>query len=492
MDGDKVHLIWNPETGIKDFDVDPNILGASEISGIRENWKEQRSQLEGTPQLLEFTERLGREWAIETGIIENLYDIDRGVTQTLIEHGFQAELLEHGSTNKPRDYVLRLLRDQKNTLDGLFDFVKSERELTTSYIKELHQALLRSQETTEGVDTLGRRLDVSLIKGDWKKQENYPVRNGVKYAYCPPEQVESEMDRLIDLHSRHVRDGDASEIQAAWLHHRFTQIHPFQDGNGRVARALASLVLLKDGLFPLVITRDDRKNYIQALEAADKSELTPLIDIFVKSQSRQFKKASKISEEVLGEGSGTRGALRVFRKALEDQRNSLKTRIEGHAKIIEEDLKDRLEGLALDIKEIYKEIHPGSEVAVYARQSDEKTNHYFRSQIIENAKNHFEYYADTSGYCSWISLQMYWSRRARLVFPIHGIGKRFSGGLICAPFLEFKDIEEKGEPRVSLVPVSEDGFIFFQNEKTEQLKSRFDKWREEVLEVFILELSQNL
>ena len=308
MEGDKVQLIWNPETGIKDFAVDLNVLGASEISGIRESWKEQRRQLERTPQLLEFTGRLGREWAIETGIIENLYDIDRRVSQTLIEHGFQAELLEHGSTNKPREYVLRLLRDQRNTLDGIFDFVKSERELTTSYIKELHQALLRSQETTEGLDALGRRVDVSLIKGDWKKQENFPVRNGVKYAYCPPEQVESEMDRLIDLHSCHVRNGDPSEIQAAWLHHRFTQIHPFQDGNGRVARALSSLVFLKDGLFPLVITRNDRRNYIQALEAADNSELAPLIHVFVKSQSRQFKKASKINEEVLGEGSGTRGA----------------------------------------------------------------------------------------------------------------------------------------------------------------------------------------
>jgi Fic family protein len=492
MEGDKVHLIWNPDTGIKDFEVDPNTLGASEISGIRESWKEQKSQLEGTPQLLEFTERLGREWAIETGVIENLYNIDRGVTQTLIEHGFQAELLEHGSTNKPREYVLRLLRDQRNTLEGIFDFVKSERELTTSYIKELHQALLRSQETTEGLNTLGQRGGVTLIKGDWKKQQNHPVRNGVMYAYCPPEQVESEMDRLIDLHSCHVRDGNPSELQAAWLHHRFTQIHPFQDGNGRVARALASLVFLKDGLFPLVITRDDRKTYIRALEVADQSELAPLIHVFVKSQSRQFKKASKISEEVLREGSGTRGALRVLRKAAENQKINYKTRIESHAKIIEEDLKERLKGLALDIKEILEETPTGSDVTVHARQSDEKTDYYFRSQIIDNAKSHFEYYADTSRYRSWISLQMYWSRRARLVFPIHGIGKRLGGGLICAPFLEFTDFGEEGEPRVSLVPVSEDGFIFFQNEKPEQLKDRFDKWREEVLEVFILELSQNL
>ena len=42
------------------------------------------------------------------------------------------------------------------------------------------------------------------------------------------------------------------EVEAAWLHHRFGQIHPFQDGNGRVARALATMIFLRAGFVPLV------------------------------------------------------------------------------------------------------------------------------------------------------------------------------------------------------------------------------------------------
>ena len=76
-------------------------------------------------------------------MIENLYEIERGVTQTLIEHGFQADLLHHGSTNKPRDYVIRLLKDQEDALDGVFAFVKGDRQLSTAYIKELQATLLR-------------------------------------------------------------------------------------------------------------------------------------------------------------------------------------------------------------------------------------------------------------------------------------------------------------------------------------------------------------
>ena len=258
MTNDTAHPIWRRGIGIADLETDPNDLSASEIPGIKAVWTNQRTRLKGTRQLSDFTEKLSREWAIETGVIENLYEIERGVTQTLIERGFQAELLSHGSTNRPREYVLQLLRDQKEALDGVFDFVSSRRELSTSYIKELHAALLRSQGTVEGIDPLGHAVELPLTKGAWKTQENYPVRDGVTYNYCPPEHVASEMDRLVAIHDEHVANSVPSEVQAAWLHHRFTQIHPFQDGNGRVARALASLVLVKDGLFPLVVTRDER------------------------------------------------------------------------------------------------------------------------------------------------------------------------------------------------------------------------------------------
>src|SRR5215469_5713119 len=123
MTDKKAHYIWKSDTGITDLPEDWGPLEASEIAGIQKIWAEQRERLHGTRQLKEFSERLSREWAIETGIIENLYEIDRGVTQTLIEHGFRSELLGQNDTNKPREYVLQLLEDQKDALDGIFEFV---------------------------------------------------------------------------------------------------------------------------------------------------------------------------------------------------------------------------------------------------------------------------------------------------------------------------------------------------------------------------------
>lgn len=484
--------IWNLDTGITDLEADPAELGASEMPGIKAVWADQRTRLKGTSSLSDFTEKLSREWAIETGVIENLYEIERGVTQTLIERGFQAEILTHGSTNKPREYVLQLLHDQKDALDGVFDFVSSKRPLSVSYIKDLHAALLRSQDTTEGLDARGVNLEIPLIKGDWKRQPNSPVRDGVVYNYCPPEHVASEMERLVSIHAEHVAKLVPSEVQAAWLHHRFTQIHPFQDGNGRVARAIASLVLVKDGLFPLVVTRDGRTSYLDALEAADGGDLKPLIDLIVKLQITQFRKATAISEAVLAEEDVTDalgGLLKAADKIALDKLQSLRG-VFDLAKSVEADLDERLGEIVPRIETALQKVTAGATVFTTASSAD--TDHYFRAQMVENAKNHLHYYVNPTEYRSWVALNMNWARRAKLVFTIHGIGKPFNGSLICAPFLEFKDTDEEGQARTSLVPVSDEGFLFFYNEEESRVISRFIPWRERVLNVALKELTQNL
>ena len=56
-------------------------------------------------------------------------------------------------------------------------------------------------------------------------------------------------------------------------------------------------------LFPLVVTRDDKNKYIDALEAADKGELKPLVDLFASFQRTQFRTATALSENILTAGT---------------------------------------------------------------------------------------------------------------------------------------------------------------------------------------------
>ena len=489
--------IWHPQTGITDLDIAPEELSDSRIPGVRAVWTQQQERLKGSAQLSDFTEKMSREWAIETGIIENLYDIDRGVTQTLIESGFHAELISHGAVNKPQEYVVNLLQDQKAALDGIFDFVKGERNLSTSYIKDMHAAMLKSQETTDAFDSQGRQVQVALIRGEWKKQPNSPVRNGTLYAYCPPEHTAAEMDRLIAMHAEHGKRQMPSEVQAAWLHHRFSQIHPFQDGNGRIARAIASLVLIKDGLFPMVVTRDDRHGYINSLEAADAGDLQPLVDLIAQLQIRWFRKASAITETLLVSGEGRQAAIDTLHKAAEGKgavRDASLEKALELADAIESDLAEQLEELRLDVLNALQRIAPDAKVSV--TRSDDESGYYYRAQIIRNAKEHIGYFADisdTSAYRSWVAMKMHWSKRhGHLVFAVHGIGKPFGGSLICAPFLEFRDDDEDNEARFTFAPITDEGFVFFHNEEREKLLSRFALWRENIFKLALQELARGL
>ena len=246
------------------------------------------------PEFDQFTRELNREWAIETGQIENLYEIERGVTLTLIEQGFDAALIPHGATDRDPDYVRALLKDQEGALEFLFDFVGSTRELTEGFVKELHALMTAHQPTTEAMTPDGVVTEVELRRGEYKVHPNHPRRNGTVYAYCPPEQVAPEMARLLAMHDEHEARGLAPEVSAAWLHHRFTQIHPFQDGNGRIARALASLVLIRAGLFPLVVPIGQKTGYLDALERADAGDLRPLTLLVSRRQQAAHRRASEL------------------------------------------------------------------------------------------------------------------------------------------------------------------------------------------------------
>ncbi|WP_341842438.1 Fic family protein [Chitinophaga caseinilytica] len=68
---------------------------------------------------------------------------------------------------------------------------------------------------------------------------------------------------------------------AALLHYRFVRIHPFDDGNGRMARLLMNFVLLKNQLAPIIIKSTDKKNYLFALNQADAGEIGAFVDYIV-------------------------------------------------------------------------------------------------------------------------------------------------------------------------------------------------------------------
>ena len=110
-------------------------------------------------------ERVERRWAIETGIIEGIYSIDRGMTQTLIENGLVADLIDRDSTNRDPQELVRILKDHQDTAKFVTETIRNQRPLSKQYIVELHQILTLNQPTYTAVNQFGREFEATLDRG---------------------------------------------------------------------------------------------------------------------------------------------------------------------------------------------------------------------------------------------------------------------------------------------------------------------------------------
>jgi fido (protein-threonine AMPylation protein) len=241
----------------------------------------------------EFLRQVITEWSITTGEIEDAYHIGPGMTKTMIASGITPDLIPRQRNGLSSEDVYDILKDHEDTIDGLFEYVRDNRRLEISDIKQMHQQLLRSVDTytvffVDPVTKTEQRTQKALDKGKFKSVRNSPSRDdGTVHEYCPVFEVDSQMELLVKLFEEFRSKCQDGVVVAAWLHHAFTQIHPFQDGNGRVARLLASLVLIRSGLPSLVVTLEMKIRYREALEAADHGNPRLLLEFFESCMYRQ-------------------------------------------------------------------------------------------------------------------------------------------------------------------------------------------------------------
>jgi Fic family protein len=271
----------------------------SNVDNLVPSWLNKRESLQKeNGEYSQFITRLKRQHAIETGIIEKLYDLSIGVTETFIKEGFIESYLGHDDTNIPPQQLLGYLTDHFFAMDFIFDLVKNNKPLTKGFIKELHGLITKQQETITAVDPFGKLLKIPLLRGEFKTNENNPRRvDGTIIRYCPPIHVDSEIEKLVQIFQELCSRKINVVITSAWFHHAFTQIHPFQDGNGRIARLLSSLIFIKEGLFPFTVKRNERTEYIQALEFADLGQVEKLVSFFGDVQKNNIEAALNYKQE---------------------------------------------------------------------------------------------------------------------------------------------------------------------------------------------------
>ena len=188
-----------------------------------------------------------------------------GETRSLILHGLTA----HG---KPmRDHLD--IEGHDNAVKAIEAAVRDEDALTEVFIRNLHQILLKEPYEVEAVTPEGISAKRTITIGDYKTTpNNVRTSTGEIYYFTPPEQVKPAMSDLIDWYRRMEDTGEHPIVIAATFHYRFVRIHPFDDGNGRMARLLMNMILIKHGYTVAMIRREGRDDYIDHLERADQTE----------------------------------------------------------------------------------------------------------------------------------------------------------------------------------------------------------------------------
>ena len=96
------------------------------------------------------------------------------------------------------------------------------------------------------------------------------LREDYRFEYASPEETPALMSDLVDWYNRAEQEGKLSPVElAALFHYRYIRIHPFEDGNGRIARLLVNYILARHGWPMIVIRNRNKSQYLEALHKSD-------------------------------------------------------------------------------------------------------------------------------------------------------------------------------------------------------------------------------
>ena len=198
-------------------------------------------------------------------------------------------LIEDGLTigGRPLRDIFEAI-DHAKAYDYMFTIIRNK-EIIENDIRYLHKLFYKNIDE----EFAGEYRDIPVfISGS-----NYPVSK--------VEDIQSEIEVLCEWIRMERKNYHPVEF-AALLHKKFVFIHPFIDGNGRVARLLMNTALIQDGYLPALIPPILRSEYISLLEKAhtDKNSfINFIVDRELESQ-KDFLRLLHISLPKLGQDSG--------------------------------------------------------------------------------------------------------------------------------------------------------------------------------------------
>ncbi len=200
-------------------------------------------------------QQLSVVWTYDSNAIEG-NTLTLGETDFLIREGMLV-------TNRPLKDCMET-KCHYDAIKFLYSslYAKTE-DLTEADIKKLHEVMMPASFSDSGKI------------GEWKSGPNatyiYDRGQPVMLLYPMPQEIPALMKTFIQHLNRKPASSDAALDAYCRLHLEFVSIHPFSDGNGRMARLLANLPLMRCGELPVIIPSSRRQQYIKIISTAQQS-----------------------------------------------------------------------------------------------------------------------------------------------------------------------------------------------------------------------------
>lgn len=202
------------------------------------------------------------DWNYHSNNIEG-NQLTYGETKTFLLHGITAK----GKTLK--DHLD--IKGHNEALLMLDEIVKEKRGISENFIRELHVVILHETYYNPAQTADGNKTARKIEVGKYKSQPNHVLtKTGEMHYFASPEETPAKMHDLITWYRNINNDKSLHPlIVASIFHYRFISIHPFDDGNGRLARILMNLILMQNGFPPVIIKTETKGDYYSALQEAD-------------------------------------------------------------------------------------------------------------------------------------------------------------------------------------------------------------------------------
>lgn len=241
------------------IELDDNFF--DEVDSLKKKLDSKRPISKETLKSLK--ESINLEWTYNSNGIE-------GNTLTLRETQVVLEGITVGG--KSIKEHLEVINHEKAIL-YLDDLVKDNEPISEWNIKNIHLLILK---------------DIDNENAGRYRKENVTIKGA---THIPPDylKIPEQMEKLI-LNYNTWKEYHPI-IQASLLHGELVKIHPFVDGNGRTSRLLMNLDLMNKGYNPVIIKKEDRLKYYQALDKAHMTgNYTDFIKLVTKLEIEMLKK----------------------------------------------------------------------------------------------------------------------------------------------------------------------------------------------------------